>query len=363
MQTISQEEFLYALLESSSKSEIPATGLFELTPLCNLDCKMCYVHLNDPSVKEQLLDGKQWISIIKEAISGGMVSATLTGGEALTHPDFWAIYDCLVQAGVLVHVKSNGVLLNEENVERLKQYPPERIDVSLYGCDRESYIAVTGRDVFDIVDANIKSVIAAGLPLYIAITPSKPLMPWLERTLEYLKDLDVSGGVNLLLNEPREETGRVKSDFDLTIDEYLYVHQRKKELFPKEAKLTEGQKLFREDMAKRPHVSERGLYCGAARTAFAVCWDGTMLPCPGFPKEIASANVLQGGFVASWQKINRAVKNYSVPEKCHSCSYNTRCHYCPAQHGKCALRHECDERVCEFGQKYCDWLQESKKLR
>lgn len=25
---------------------IPISGSFELTPLCNLDCKMCYVHLN-----------------------------------------------------------------------------------------------------------------------------------------------------------------------------------------------------------------------------------------------------------------------------------------------------------------------------
>ena len=354
MQTISHEEFHYVLLGNSLKSEVPAIGQFELTPLCNLDCKMCYVHLNDPSVNEQLLDGQQWISIIREAVSGGMVSAILSGGEALTHPDFWAIYDYLVQAGVLVHIKSNGVLLNEENVERLRQYPPDRIDVSLYGCDRESYIAVTGRDVFDIVDANIKRVITAGLPLYIAITPSKPLMPWLDQTLEYLKALGVSGGVNLLLNEPREESGRIKSDFDLTVDEYLYVQERKKELFPKEAALTAGEKLFREYMAKQPHVAEKGLYCSAARSLFAVNWDGTMVPCPNFPRELANANVVKDGFAASWKKINQMVKNYSVPNKCHSCSYNTRCHYCPAQHGKSALNHECDESVCEFWHRFFD---------
>ena len=30
---------------------IPLSGTFELTPLCNLDCKMCYVHLNQAQIQ------------------------------------------------------------------------------------------------------------------------------------------------------------------------------------------------------------------------------------------------------------------------------------------------------------------------
>ena len=34
------------LLRRAAKTGVPITGSFELTPLCNLNCKMCYVRMN-----------------------------------------------------------------------------------------------------------------------------------------------------------------------------------------------------------------------------------------------------------------------------------------------------------------------------
>ena len=39
---------------------VPVSGVFELTPLCNLDCKMCYVHLRKEQMRgAQLLSAEQ----------------------------------------------------------------------------------------------------------------------------------------------------------------------------------------------------------------------------------------------------------------------------------------------------------------
>ena len=39
---------------------VPISGTFELTPLCNLDCKMCYVHLRKEQMRgAQLLSAEQ----------------------------------------------------------------------------------------------------------------------------------------------------------------------------------------------------------------------------------------------------------------------------------------------------------------
>ena len=92
MDKVSFRDFMRQLRDNARQSDTPSTGSFELTPLCNLNCRMCYVHLQDPSVKERMLSGKQWISLIQEAIDEGMLFALLTGGEAMTHPDFWDIY-------------------------------------------------------------------------------------------------------------------------------------------------------------------------------------------------------------------------------------------------------------------------------
>ena len=86
MDKISFNEFTKLMADNAYKSDTPSTGSFELTPLCNLDCKMCYVHLQDPSVKERMLRKEQLIPLIQGAIDDGMMVALLTGGEAMTMP-------------------------------------------------------------------------------------------------------------------------------------------------------------------------------------------------------------------------------------------------------------------------------------
>lgn len=361
MKTITHKEFSVLLSENSYKNDIPSSGHFELTPLCNLDCKMCYVHLQDPTVRERMLTGEQWISIMKEAIAYGMTGVLLTGGEALTHPDFWMIYEYLIQAGVNIRLKSNGILLNEENVERLSKYPPTGIEVSLYGCDSESYLAVTGKDVYDIVTENIKRVIDAGIYLRLMITPSAYMMPWTDRVMEYAKSFGVPVVVNTLLIDAYEESGREKADFDLPVEELLRIREKSNELFPPKYMPKEEEERIYSKVTKRPDISEKGLYCNAGRTCFAVGWDGAMRPCLSFPREIACGYPLKDGFEAAWKQVNQAVKNYEVPKKCHSCEYNTKCHYCPTQHGKYSHSNQCDAKVCEFWQRLWASREESKE--
>ena len=45
-------EYLY---RRATAAGLPLSGTFELTPLCNLDCRMCYVHLNKDQLKDKKL--------------------------------------------------------------------------------------------------------------------------------------------------------------------------------------------------------------------------------------------------------------------------------------------------------------------
>ena len=178
--------------ERTREADIPYHGSFELTPLCNLDCKMCYVHLQDPSVRHRMLSGEQWISLIQQAIDEGMMEAMLTGGEAMTHPAFWDIYMYLINHGIVTQVKTNGLLLNEEAIKRFQQYPPFKLDISLYGCDSESYVAVTGMDAYEQVVSHIRKAVEAGLTVCLAVTPSSYMSPWTERVMKLAGSFGVS---------------------------------------------------------------------------------------------------------------------------------------------------------------------------
>ena len=137
------------------------------------------------TVKARMLSGDEWIGLMGQAIAHGMMTALLTGGEAMTHPDFKKIYMYLIEQGVSVRLKTNGILLDREKIDLFTEYPPYVVDVSLYGCDGESYRAVTGHDVFDAVTENVRAAIAAGLHVRLMITPSAYMLPWVDRVMEY----------------------------------------------------------------------------------------------------------------------------------------------------------------------------------
>ena len=344
MEQLPYREFIAMMQELTREADVPYSGSFELTPLCNLDCKMCYVHLQDASVRQRMLSGEQWLTIIRQAIDAGMMEACLTGGEAMTHSAFWDIYMYLLNHGIVTRVKTNGVLLNEEAVKRFQAYRPVQIDISLYGCDSESYVAVTGVDAYEQVVRNIRLAIEAGLHIQINITPSSYMSPWTERVMALAKSFDVNVMVSDTLIEPYKNTGRNKADFDISLEEELKIQEKWKELFS--SGYSTGDHEFFMKRLNRPMLSDKGLFCDAGRTGFAVNWDGAMLPCLSFPRDVVVAHPLRDGFRQAWSEVNEAMKNYEVPKACHSCELNDKCHYCPMHHPKVAAQHLCDSDYC-----------------
>lgn len=351
MNTINYNQFLQMAMQNARENDTPISGCFELTPLCNLDCKMCYVHLSDPTVKERMLDGDRWIDLMGQAIENGMMIALLTGGEAMTHPDFKRIYMYLIDQGMSVRVKTNGILLNKGMIDLFTEYPPYVIDVSLYGCDGESYTAVTGHDVFETVTTNVRAAIAAGLHVQLKVTPSAYMMPWVDRIMEYAGTLGAEDvNVNVALLEANQDTGRSMEDFGLSLEENARIHRKYRDMFPRKPRSqTEEEAEFMGGIpVDEPRIMLRGLSCNGGRTTFAVNWDGTMGPCLSFPRDVICADVKNIGFRAAWREVNHGVKDYEVPEECHRCSHKDKCHYCPTQHKSFAARHLCNSETCAW---------------
>ena len=355
MKTLTQAQFFRQLDRHCRRNFIPKGGSFELTPLCNLDCKMCYIHLNEPGLREKLLSGEQWIGIMRQAVSRGMMNALVTGGEAMTHPDFKKIYLYLKSQGVMVTVKTNGLLLNDENIRFFADARPSALDISLYGCDRESYIAVTGHDVFEQMDRNIRAAAAAGLPVRLMIVPSSYMSPWTDRVLEWAKGYGVPVKLNGLLMEPRENTHRKKADFDLTNDEIIRLQNRKNELFPEDIPVM--QEI--EEETEPSVVPDSGLKCSAGRSSFAVHWTGILVPCLEYPEELFRADVLAEGFDAAWEKAGQEARDLKAPEQCGTCEYRQECNYCPMKHYPASLHNACLPSVCE----YMKYLIDSEKAK
>ncbi len=334
------------LQRQAHKEGVPLHGSFELTPLCNLDCKMCYVHLSKSQMcGKELLSANQWKRLISEAAELGMMDATLTGGECLTYPEFDEVYLHLQDLGIRTAVYTNGILLTEERVRFFKEHPVSHIQVTLYGSSEDEYEAVTGHRMFARVTENIQRAHNAGLNLNIAITPNRFLSDGGAKLVEYAVGLGLSYTINSGLFMPRQETGRHKDDIDLSIDDYIRLFQLRSKLNHRDL-----QPLPECDLPPTPSRSNedktiRGLRCAAGSRTFSIRWDGTLVPCSMLKG--VEEKPLDGGFFTAWRTIRQGVLNYPIPVECESCVYKGFCTPCVVEHAAGAPAGHASPLLCE----------------
>ncbi|MDO4556415.1 MAG: radical SAM protein, partial [Lachnospiraceae bacterium] len=336
------EEFLRV---KALEEGIPMYGKFELTPLCNLDCKMCYVHLKRDQLKgSQLLSVAQWQHLMKEAADAGMQFATLTGGECLTYPGFQDLYLYLQSMGVQIIVMTNGVLISEEWIRFFTEHPPKIIQISLYGSTENAYEKVTGHRYFRQVMQGIQIITKAGLPLQIAVTPSR----YMEDGEEIIRLADHWGDTFIIsasLFDPYEETGRKGQQVDMPEEDYLKLYRLQAMLCGRELRPGCLESL---PLPKEKNVQEtpRGVRCGAGRSGFVITWDGRIQPCSmlrgiqRFP--------LKEGFANSWECIHQSVENILRPIECEICRYQNVCIQCVAEHARTAPEGHASPKVCAW---------------
>ncbi len=307
---------------------VPLHGQFELTPLCNFSCKMCYVHLDaDQLAGQQVMPVETWKDLMHQAWEAGMMHASLTGGECLAYPGFEELFLYLHSLGVDVAILTNGFLLDEKRVEFFLQHRPTRIQVTLYGCNDDVYERVTGQRAFRTVTENVKRAIEAGLPVQLTTTPSTFLGEDVMETVRIGKSLSKTFSINSSIFTPREETGRSQQRDDPGADEYIRIYRLLNELDGRETKGIDPEKLPPYGGPK--HECEQcGLMCGGGRSGFVMTWKGALVPCNRL--EIIHADPLKEGFKEAWTKVNRAVNEWPRVPECEGCAYSDVCNNCAA---------------------------------
>lgn len=328
----------------SREKGIPFTGTFELTPLCNLDCRMCYVHLTREQMGgARLLEPAVWKDLMDQAIDAGMRKARLTGGECLTYPGFDELYLHLQSRGVEVMVLTNGVLLDEARTAFFQKHPPCEIQVTLYGSDEDAYERVTGRRMFRRVWENVNRANRAQLPLTIAITPSQFMERDADALLDRAEELGLPYNINFGLFDPREETGRQPGEsMDASLDLYIHLYKRKR--------AHQGIALTPVDERELPSPStasdpRKGVRCAAGRSMFEIDWTGTMYGCTNLRG--VRARPLETGFAAAWQVVHTGVQEVIIPSECGSCVYAPICVVCPAAHEQNGSAAHCNPVYCK----------------
>jgi len=118
----------------------PLSASLELTYRCNWRCVFCY---NPRHHDRRRLTGAEWLAVLDDLRVLGTLYVALTGGEALTHPEFLAIARGVRERAFALRLLTNGALVTEALAAEIAALRPLAVELSLHGAVAETHDRTT----------------------------------------------------------------------------------------------------------------------------------------------------------------------------------------------------------------------------
>ena len=327
----SQQELMLRI--RANEMHIPLGGSMELTPLCNMDCRMCYVRLSKNEMMErgELLTKKEWLRIAKEGFSEGLLFLLLTGGEPLLYPDFDELFTQLSKMGFVISVNTNGTLIDRGRAKLFAEHGVRRLNITLYGPDNETYSNLCKNpDGFTQVIHAAELLKKYNVPFRFTTSLTPQNIDTLPELFRVSKEMDVHlepcsymfpairrGGSPGVQDRLSPEMAA-----ESVMQKYLLEHPG--------VPLSLACKQTIESSKNRPRkISEKnGFSCQAGRSGFWINWRGEMSACGIFHEAFIS--LTDHSFKECWSYIVSESGKMDNCSDCMDCEWQNLCMTCPA---------------------------------
>ena len=286
--------YLYA---KASYQGLPLSGTFELTPCCNMACKMCYVRKTkaEQEAISPLRTPDEWIQLGEQAKRAGMLYLLITGGEPFLYPGIREVLTGLHYMGLIISINTNGTLIDAQTIEWLKKCPPSRFNITLYGASDETYERLCGNPKgFTQTTRAIRLLKEAGFSVKINCSVTPHNVNDLEGMFAFAREEQlVIQATSYMFPPVRRDVTMTGTNERFTPEEAAYQAARI-------TALSDGTQRFLEKMEKHaplslpdeleedcPQLEAEGdkIRCRAGKCSFWITWEGNMLPCGIFPNE------------------------------------------------------------------------------
>lgn len=332
------------LVISATQRNIPLGGAFELLPLCNMNCRMCFLRLSpsEMQTRGRLRTVEEWIALAEQARDAGLLFLLLTGGEILLYPDFERLYLELYRMGFYLTINTNGTLIDEKIADLWAAHLPRRVNITLYGASDATYGKLCGNPSgFTQTMSGIRLLLERQIPVKLngSLTAyNKDELPALQaiaRDLQVPIEIDSymfpSARKGIL---PFDHASRLSAEEAAKASLSIRKEEMDEEAFARWLAVLDH---FHEMAAPADpadntsgHLGEE-ITCRAGKSSFWITWEGEMTPCVFM--ENPAMPVFETGFANAWKKINKSRQGMFFPAACTKCDRRDVCTVCSA----CAL--------------------------
>lgn len=325
-----------ALIENAKAHKHPLNASFELSPLCNLDCRMCFVRLSRSEMEKRgrLLSLDEWYEIARKLKEAGTLFLLLTGGEPLLYPDFTKLYLSLKKLGFILTINTNGTLIDDEFATMLSQNKPRRVNVTLYGSRADDYDKLCGNHKgFDAAVNGIRLLHDNGIDLKVNYSATKDNADRIDDVIKLCDSLGVPINIDSYMYPVTRERDRAYDHTSrLSPQEAAKVWIKNlRHTLAKDAVLAYAKNMIAIIEKAKGSGEENpieGTVCLAGNCSFSVNWQGMIRPCVMLSKPEISA--LDTDFGPAWERLTSGASKLSIPKRCASCHLRSLCRVCPA---------------------------------
>lgn len=314
-------------------NRIPTGVQIELLPVCNFNCKFCYVKMTYEEVKSSnhhVMGIEEWKWYIDELTKLETAKVTFSGGECTLHPDFIKIYEYAYQKGFDINLITNGSCITDEIIALFEKYPPSKINVTLYGMNKDTYERNCGAGfAFDRVIKNIHLLNEKGFNISLNYTVGKENFCDLEKAINFAQKNEIT----LLPTNALYNVG--KCNEQIINEEYV-----DNKIFDKIAfryfssqmnmSFDEYEKAYLYSYVEPQSSNMPGLTCNAGRCGFDINWKGYVRPCANF--DFIQFDPRKLGFRKCWKKLVEWADQVPILEECEECIFQAKCRRCAALH-------------------------------
>ena len=326
-----EAEISYEFQKDLCNRPVLDTLFWETTLRCNAKCKHCgsrageNVELKDELKTEEI---KKVFKEVADRYDASKILVAVTGGEPLVREDVFDVMTYAKSFGYVWGMTTNGILINDDVIDKMKSSGMESISISLDGLQEshDKFRGVPGS--YQKIINNIKKLKEANFLKCFQVTTvvNKSNIKELEKLYEIIKELKLDSWrvINM------DPIGRANDNVDLALDndDYNYLinfikEKRKKSKF----EVTYGCAHFlgiKNEKETRNHVFS----CRTGLTIGSVLYNGDIFVCPNVVRrpELIQGNIRKDSFVEVWENkfewfrnINKLKKGEC--EKCENWNY------------------------------------------
>lgn len=320
-------------------NRIPITGAFEVSPICNFTCRMCYVRKNGTEVQNMggLRPLEFWQDIARQAREAGTVFPLLTGGEPFLYPHIRELYEAMIKMGMQVSINSNGSCITEENIAWLREMPPVRINVTIYGGSAETYERLCGDPQgFEKMRRGVELLAGNGITFRFNCSLTPDNCEDLDKMLEFARGFDRGLRVGTYMFPPVRRTGKA-GDYEERLSPaqaaYYSVLADYRQLPPEQFNVLAQNaqhytELTPEALAEAAAKPSREMSCMSGRCSYWIDWQGNLTGCGMF--DYPTFNLTEQSLREAWEKIVAWTQEMRYGAVCANCVNRTVCFSCAA---------------------------------